>query len=46
MIAFLGVTGAMIAAAVGGYVLHMFLPLTKLKDWGVALLGKIGLKVG
>jgi len=46
MIAFLGVSGALVAAAVGGYVLHIFLPLSRIKDWAVALLGKIGLKIG
>jgi hypothetical protein len=45
MIAFLGITGALIASAVGGYILHMIFPLARLKDWAAWLLGKIGLKL-
>jgi hypothetical protein len=37
MLAFLGFTGSLIAAAVGGYILHMFVPLATLKEWAAKL---------
>jgi hypothetical protein len=43
---FLGVSVALILAAVGGYIAHMVFPLARLKDWAAWLLGKVGLKIG
>jgi hypothetical protein len=37
MLAFLGFTGSLAAAAVGGYILHMFLPLATLKAWAAKI---------